>query len=71
MSKAALAVYEAIGREGTQKSVLGTMQTREELYAVLGYHDFERKLDELFARDAGRQSVEKAKTKSAPRKRRS
>jgi methylisocitrate lyase len=49
MSKAALDVYAAIRDRGTQKSVLGKMQTREELYAVLGYHDYERKLDELFA----------------------
>jgi methylisocitrate lyase len=49
MSKAALEVYETIRDRGTQKSVLGKMQTREELYAVLGYHDYERKLDELFA----------------------
>lgn len=49
MSKAALTIYETILREGTQKSVLDSMQTREELYDVLGYHDYERKLDELFA----------------------
>ena len=48
MSRAAEEVYGAIRREGTQKSVLGRMQTREELYAVLGYHAYERKLDELF-----------------------
>jgi methylisocitrate lyase len=64
MAKAALGVYEAILHDGTQKSVLGTMQTREELYAVLGYHDYERKLDELFARDAERQGKgEKPPTK--------
>ncbi len=49
MSKAALTIYETILREGTQKPVLDSMQTREELYEVLGYHDYERKLDELFA----------------------
>lgn len=49
MSRAALEVYETILHEGTQRSVLDRMQTREELYAVLGYHDYERKLDELFA----------------------
>jgi methylisocitrate lyase len=48
MSKAALEVYETILARGTQKSVIDKMQTREELYAVLGYHDYERKLDELF-----------------------
>ena len=50
MSKAAEAVYGAIRREGTQKSVIERMQTRAELYEVLGYHDYERKLDELFSR---------------------
>lgn len=48
MSKAALAVFGAIRREGTQKSVLDLMQTRSELYDTLGYHDYEKKLDELF-----------------------
>jgi methylisocitrate lyase len=49
MSNAAVAVYRALRDEGTQKSVVAAMQTREELYAVLGYHAYERKLDELFA----------------------
>jgi len=49
MNKAALAVYEAVRRHGTQKDVLGTMQTRDELYDFLDYHSYERKLDELFA----------------------
>ena len=49
MAKAGLAVYEAIRAHGTQKAVLGSMQTREELYAVLDYHAYERKLDELYA----------------------
>jgi methylisocitrate lyase len=49
MSNAAVAVYRALRDEGTQKPVVATMQTREELYAVLGYHAYERKLDELFA----------------------
>jgi methylisocitrate lyase len=52
MSKAAEVVYGAIRRDGTQKSVVDYMQTRAELYEVLGYHDYERKLDELFSRDA-------------------
>jgi methylisocitrate lyase len=43
-------VYEAIRREGTQQAVVGAMQTREELYAVLDYHAYERKLDELFGK---------------------
>jgi methylisocitrate lyase len=52
MSKAAEAVYGAIRRDGTQKAVVDTMQSRVELYEVLGYHDYERKLDELFSREA-------------------
>ena len=52
MSKAAEMVYGALRQEGTQKSVLDRMQTRTELYDVLGYHEYERKLDELFAREA-------------------
>jgi methylisocitrate lyase len=51
MSKAALNVYQRLRAEGTQEGVLDTMQTREELYRHLGYHDYERKLDELFAND--------------------
>ena len=49
MNKAAEAVYTAIRRDGHQKNVLDMMQTREELYDRIGYHDYERKLDELFA----------------------
>src|SRR5579863_3978944 len=51
MNAAALKVYEAIRAEGTQKSVLPIMQTRDELYRYLDYHSYERKLDELFAKD--------------------
>ncbi|HEU4531580.1 MAG TPA: methylisocitrate lyase [Steroidobacteraceae bacterium] len=51
MSKAALEVYGALRAQGTQKSVLDRMQTRAELYEVLGYHDYERKLDELFSKE--------------------
>jgi methylisocitrate lyase len=50
MNAAALKVYEAIRAEGTQKSVLPIMQTRDELYRYLDYHAYERKLDELFAK---------------------
>lgn len=49
MNKAALAVYETLRRKGTQKDVLATMQTRDELYDYLDYHAYEKKLDELFA----------------------
>ena len=52
MSKAALAVYQAIRAEGTQKSVLQLMQTRAELYDVLDYEAYERKLDALFGKQA-------------------
>lgn len=50
MNKAAQAVYQAIRRDGHQRAVLPMMQTREELYELIGYHDYERRLDELFAR---------------------
>jgi methylisocitrate lyase len=49
MNRAALNVYQAVRKEGTQKNVLGSMQTREELYDYLDYHSFEEKLDRLFA----------------------
>jgi methylisocitrate lyase len=51
MNKAALLVYETLRREGTQKNVLGAMQTRDELYDYLDYHKYEQKLDELFAKE--------------------
>jgi methylisocitrate lyase len=50
-SKAALEVYGAIRTEGTQKNVTGKMQTRMELYDVLGYHEYEQKLDALFQKE--------------------
>jgi methylisocitrate lyase len=50
MNQAALNVYQAIRRDGTQKGVLDTMQTRMDLYDVIGYHAFEQKLDALFAK---------------------
>ena len=49
MSLAALNVYGAIRRDGTQKAVLESMQTRADLYDFLGYHDYEDQLDRLFA----------------------
>src|SRR6187399_907392 len=48
MNLAALKVYEAIRRDGTQKNVVDVMQTRDELYKFLDYHAYEKKLDELF-----------------------
>jgi len=50
MNKAALNVYETIKKEGTQQNVLSLMQTRAELYDHLGYHAFEKKLDDLFTK---------------------
>ena len=49
MNQAALNVYEALRRDGTQKNVVDTMQTRNDLYDFLGYHAYEQKLDQLFA----------------------
>jgi methylisocitrate lyase len=50
MNKAAQMVYEAVRRDGTQRQVVATMQTREELYDSIGYWDFENKLDALFSK---------------------
>jgi methylisocitrate lyase len=49
MNLAALKVYQAIRRDGTQAGVVDLMQTRMDLYDFLNYHGFEQKLDELFA----------------------
>jgi methylisocitrate lyase len=51
MSAAAVRAYEALRREGTQSELVPSMQTRQQLYEVLGYDAYERKLDELFARE--------------------
>ena len=51
MNKAALNVYQAVRRDGTQKNVVDTMQTRNELYDYLDYHSYETKLDQLFAKE--------------------
>jgi len=50
MNKAALKAYENLRKTGTQKGSIGDMQTREELYDVIDYHAYEKKLDELFTR---------------------
>lgn len=50
MQKAALAVYEAVRKEGTQVNVLELMQKRKELYEFLNYHSYEDKIDQLFAK---------------------
>jgi methylisocitrate lyase len=49
MNAAALKTYQAIRRDGTQKNVLEIMQTREDLYRYLDYHEYEDRLDRLFA----------------------
>jgi methylisocitrate lyase len=49
MNAAALATYQAIRRDGTQKNVLASMQTRVDLYSYLDYHAYEDKLNQLFA----------------------
>jgi len=51
MNAAALRVYRTIREEGTQRGVVDTMQSRDELYRLLGYHAFEERLDRLFARE--------------------
>ncbi|HUP29348.1 MAG TPA: methylisocitrate lyase [Usitatibacter sp.] len=48
MNQAALNVYGSIRRDGHQKNVVATMQSRDDLYKYLGYHDYEQKLDALF-----------------------
>jgi methylisocitrate lyase len=50
MNKAAQKVYENLRKTGTQKASIGEMQTREELYEIINYHSYEKKLDELFTR---------------------
>jgi methylisocitrate lyase len=50
MSAAAESVYGAIRQTGTQKSVVSAMQTREHLYEILNYHEYESKLDS-FSKD--------------------
>jgi methylisocitrate lyase len=51
MNKAALHFYETVRRDGTQKHIIDTLQTRAELYDFLGYHAYEDKLDALFAQN--------------------
>lgn len=51
MNAAALRVYQTLRKDGTQQGVVDLMQTREELYQYLGYHEYERKLDELFKKE--------------------
>ena len=51
MNSAALQVFQCIRQEGTQKNALHLMQTRDDLYSFLGYHEYEEKLNALFAKD--------------------
>lgn len=53
MSHAALNTYQTLLQQGTQKTLLNKMQTRNELYDVLGYHKYEQKLDQLMEEDNG------------------
>ncbi|NUS39840.1 MAG: methylisocitrate lyase [Lysobacter sp.] len=57
MNKAALHFYETVRREGTQKNIVDTLQTRAELYDFLGYHAYEDKLDQLFAQTNKKESA--------------
>ena len=51
MNKAALHFYETVRRDGTQKHIIDSLQTRAELYDFLGYHAYEDKLDALFQKE--------------------
>ena len=51
MNKAALNIYKGLREEGTQKNLVEQMQTREELYELLDYHEYEKKLDQLFKKE--------------------
>ncbi len=54
MNKGAMIFYEALINEGHQRNVIDIMQTREEMYDILGYHEYEQKLDELFSKGESR-----------------
>ena len=58
MNRGAETVYRALLEDGHQRKVIDIMQTRAELYDYLGYHEYERKLDELFAASAGEPTEE-------------
>ena len=70
MSRAAEAVYAALRKHGTQASMLDAMQTRNELYDVLDYYAYERKLDELFANAPRRESPRSRRAPRATKKKR-
>jgi methylisocitrate lyase len=58
MNRGAETVYRALLEDGHQRNVINIMQTRDELYGYLGYHEFEQKLDELYADSDGNQMKE-------------
>lgn len=51
MNRGAMRFYEAVKQDGHQRNIIDRMQTREELYDILGYHAYERKLDALFSKE--------------------
>ena len=51
MSKAALEVYSAISKDGSVEKILEKMQSRDELYEILDYHTYEKKIDDLFSKE--------------------
>lgn len=69
MSEAARLVYRTLREQGTQRALLDALQTREELYAVLKYYDYERKLDELFMREGKAPRARRVKSKRKGTKR--
>ena len=71
MNKAALHFYETVRREGTQKNIIDTLQTRDELYDFLGYHAYEDKLDALFAQDQARGMTMSETHQAAPKAKKS
>ena len=69
MSRAAELVYAALREHGTQRAVVDILQTREELYAVLRYYDFERKLDDLYARESKGEATKSQRARNTRKKR--
>ena len=51
MSKAALEVYSAIAKDGNVEKMIEKMQSRDELYEILDYHTYEKKIDDLFSKE--------------------
>ena len=51
MSKAALEVYSTISEDGNVEKILEKMQSRDELYEILDYHTYEKKIDDLFSKE--------------------